>query len=174
MRRFLLPFAILPFISSCVAPQAPAPAPPPPAPVIAPQPPAPVADRYAGDWSVDDLTPGDWQYSGGGQPAARFVQRNQPLLSLRCTGGVIAIERGGPLPSGASGLTLRTSYGERSLRAADGTARWLVPANDLLWDQIAYSRGRFLVEVSMMAPLILPTRAEVSRLIEDCRGPARS
>jgi hypothetical protein len=35
---------------------------------------------------------------------------------------------------------------------------------------MALSKGRFAVEVDGEAPLYLPSYAEVSRVIEDCRG----
>ena len=43
-------------------------------------------------------------------------------------------------------------------------------AADPLWDQIIYSRGRFLIEGTRQSPIIVPARAEVARVIEDCRG----
>ena len=44
-----------------------------------------------------------------------------------------------------------------------------LPANDPLLDAMAFSRGRFMVETGGMAPFYLPSWAEVSRVIEDCR-----
>jgi hypothetical protein len=43
-------------------------------------------------------------------------------------------------------------------------------ANDAVLDQIAYSRGRFAVEVQGLAPLIVPAWGEVGRVVEDCRA----
>jgi len=37
-------------------------------------------------------------------------------------------------------------------------------------DQIAYSRGRFAIEIAGLEPLIVPAWPEVGRVIEDCRG----
>lgn len=43
-------------------------------------------------------------------------------------------------------------------------------ANDVVLDQIAYSRGRFALEAAGLPMLILPPWAEVARVIEDCRA----
>jgi hypothetical protein len=43
-------------------------------------------------------------------------------------------------------------------------------ATDPGFNWIAYSRGRISVEARGAARLILPVWAEVSRVIEDCRG----
>jgi len=40
---------------------------------------------------------------------------------------------------------------------------------DSLLDAIALSRGRFAVEAAALPTLYLPSWAEVSRVIEDCR-----
>jgi hypothetical protein len=45
-----------------------------------------------------------------------------------------------------------------------------VSAYDPLLDAIALSKGRFAVEVEGETTLYLPTWAEVSRLVEDCRS----
>lgn len=42
-------------------------------------------------------------------------------------------------------------------------------ANDALLDSMAFSRGRFAVEVNGLPTLYLPAWAEVGRVIEDCR-----
>jgi hypothetical protein len=68
-------------------------------------------------------------------------------------------------------VTIRTSYGARTLPAnaqADGLAATL-SASDPLLDQIAFSRGRFTVEVAGQPQLVLPAWPEVARVVEDCR-----
>jgi hypothetical protein len=45
---------------------------------------------------------------------------------------------------------------------------WIAPRDPLL-DAMAFSRGRFRVEVAKLPPLYLPSWPEVSRVIEDCR-----
>ena len=45
-----------------------------------------------------------------------------------------------------------------------------LPPADPLLDQIAFSRGRFLVQAEGGPSLILPAWPEPARVIEDCRG----
>jgi hypothetical protein len=44
-----------------------------------------------------------------------------------------------------------------------------IPARDPLLDAMAFSKGRFAVEVTGGAPLYVPAYPEVTRVIEDCR-----
>jgi len=44
-----------------------------------------------------------------------------------------------------------------------------LPARDALLDAMAFSRGRFSVEVNGLPTLYLPAWAEVGRVLEDCR-----
>ncbi|BAV64939.1 hypothetical protein [Sphingobium cloacae] len=166
------PFLVL--LASCVAPpqQPPAPAPaPPPAP--APEPaPAPAAM----EWHDRPVTPGNWTYrpETGGTLAAYGAGGAAPFLSIRCDTASrrISVAR----PGAAQGtMTIRTSYGAMAWPAQPSTT--VTPqtvairaASDPALDQIAYSRGKFAVEVAGQPPLILPNWAEVSRVIEDCRG----
>ncbi|MGZ8284559.1 MAG: hypothetical protein ACXW27_12795 [Allosphingosinicella sp.] len=145
-------------LSACASKPAPAPALEPPVrqappPAVAPPP----AETGAGDWRDQPLTPGDWSYdSSAGE--ARYGD-----FSLRCDGArrQVILSR-----AGASGsLRLRTTYGERTLRA--GAA---LPAADPFLDELAFSRGRFTVEAPGMAMLVLPAWPEPARVVEDCRG----
>jgi hypothetical protein len=152
--------------AACVprtAPPAPQPAPP-PQPVLLPAPPAPPPPAPVA-WEDAPLAAGDWSYAGAGPaPQASFGAPGAMLLTLRCAaGGRIGIVRGaetGP-------VTIVTSFGERILPAAGAEGRDL-PASDPLFDQIAFSRGRFLVR-SAGGDLVLPSWPEPARLIEDCR-----
>ena len=42
--------------------------------------------------------------------------------------------------------------------------------NDAILDAMAFSRGRILVDAEGQQPVILPTWAEITRIVEDCRG----
>ena len=53
--------------------------------------------------------------------------------------------------------------------AAGSPRRASVPARDPLLDAMAFSRGRFAVEVSGGPTLVVPAYPEVTRVIEDCR-----
>ena len=166
----------LPLLASCAAPSTPPSAAPPP-PVTRPAPvapaptPAPVADRYAGDWLVDELTPGEWRIDS--QTAIFSGNRGRTLALIGCRSGRISIIRAGPGYAPRGVLRIRTSAGERELPVegaelqAFGTS---LPAADPLFDQILYSRGRFVIEATGQAPLVLPTEPEVQRVVEDCRG----
>ena len=177
MKRIAILTVTMLAMASCVGPRQPAPAPT-PAPTPAPRPtpaPTPVpAERYSGDWSVDPLTPaGDWQYQrNGGGSAAIFTDGRNQLLDIACNGGQISMTRNAPSASANGELRVRTSFGERRLQTqSNGAAyRAILPARDQLWDQIAFSRGRFLVEATGQAPMIVPARPEIGRVIEDCRG----
>jgi len=161
-------------LASCVAPpqQQPAPPPPPPQPAPAPEPAPPPASM---EWHDRPVAAGNWSYrpDGGGTVALYGVAGAAPLLTVRCD---IATKRVSfTRPGAAQGaMTIRTSYGAMawpataSAGAAPQTAATRA-ASDPALDQIAYSRGKFAVEVAGLPSLILPNWAEISRVIEDCR-----
>ena len=143
--------------------------PPPPRPVPPPAPPAPPPAPPPVAWQDGPLAPGDWSYDGADAgPQARFGAPGPTLLTLRCAaGGQIAIVRAG---AGAGPITIATSFGERMLPATGDGAQAALPASDPLFDEIAFSRGRFLVRAAGAADLVLPSWPEPARLIEDCRA----
>jgi hypothetical protein len=157
--------------SSCtrVIPPAPAPAAP-----SAPRPavtPAPAPMKL--NWKDAELTPGGWTYQiEGNRSAARF---GADQLVLRCNreAGEITLSRlgsaEGPVP-----ITILTSSTARTLNAdpIPGTTPVLtlsLKARDSLLDALAFSRGRFAVEVAGLPTLIMPSWSEVSKVVEDCR-----
>lgn len=176
-------------LSNCVGAPAPSPAPipassaTPPAVSVAPTPaPEPTAEGWR-DWPV---AAGDWSYQATpGGSIASFGQTGQaPLLSFRCdrTARQIMVERQTALPPAQIGgqMTVHTSFGVtqwpvtagRSSMAAPATARAAAvrASGDAVFDQIAFSRGRFAIEVPGAYPLAVPAWPEVARIIEDCRG----
>jgi len=144
-----LSFAILPLLASCVAPPAPTPAPRPVPAAPAPRPrPAPVPTAPAADWSVADLTPGEWHYSRDANSAtAQFAVGNGgALAAIRCASGQITIARSGIIPADIGALiTIRTSAASRQLpihtNYTDGWLTATLNARDPLFDQIIYSRA---------------------------------
>ncbi|WP_241241765.1 hypothetical protein [Sphingobium algorifonticola] len=121
------------------------------------------------------MTSGAWRYAqNGADSEAAFGQAAAaPLVTVRCERGARRILIVMPGAPAAAQVTVRTSFGAASWPmqplspgGAFGTIR---PASDPVLDQIAFSRGRFMVQVSGMAPLVLPPWAEVTRVIEDCR-----
>lgn len=158
-------------VTACV-PRAPAPAPaPPPPPPPAPAPPAPPpapSPPPPADWRDAPLSTGDWSYRGHG--VATYGTDSQPVLAMRCdSAGRISLARVG---TAGRSITIRTTFGERSLPATVQGSETVatLAASDGLLDQIAFSRGRFLVQTDGAAPLIAPAWAEAARVIEDCRG----
>jgi hypothetical protein len=139
---------------------------PTPAPTVAP---APVVT----DWMDAPQTPGDWRYAGG---VAQFGESaSEPRFSMRCEAAsrTVVLSRAGQ-PSGTPRMTIRTEALTRTLAAAAKTASQPVvearlAASDRLLDAMALSKGRFAVEVPGTPTLYIPSWAEVTRVIEDCR-----
>jgi hypothetical protein len=126
------------------------------------------------------LTPGDWRYEK--QPTSSIAQYGAPagprVAILRCdfVTRQITLSISG---SGATGtpvpVSIRTTSGVLAWSGVGNAAnnQFVVitrPATDPGFNWIAYSRGRISVEARGTARLILPVWAEVSRVIEDCRG----
>lgn len=175
MRLVLLSVAVAPLVllPSCVGAPEQAPRQP-PAPVARPAPaPAPAPRPAPLEWSDRPTTPGNWSYAAdaAGSAATFTGSASRALLTLRCdtSSRGISVTRAG---ASQSAMTVRTSYGAVSWPATASTtgATATRAANDATLDQIAYSRGRFAVEVAGQDMLILPSWAEVGRVIEDCRS----
>lgn len=178
---FLFAGLAVPLLASCAAAPRPVAAPsasPPlwhPAPVAAPP---PVTDRFAGDWSIADLSAGEWylRREARGTSAVFSTQGSDIVIALRCDDRSLVISRAVSSAIRDDGtLTIHTSFADRTLsaRVTSGAHPMLVaivPASDTLFDQMIYSRGRFLVEATREPPLIVPTRPEIARVVEDCRG----
>lgn len=171
MRRLLVAASLTAMLASCAPrPAPPAPVPPPqrqPTPRPEPAPPPPPAD-----WTVAPLSAGDWSYRGeGSASSAAFGPAGAPGFAVRCEPSrQISLARIGA--SAGSVLTIRTTYGARSLPAARQQAALVasLPVSDPLLDQMAFSRGRFALEVAGTPVLIVPAWPELARVIEDCRG----
>lgn len=161
-----------------VPPPVPVPAPGPVAAPPAPPPPPPLAASSFKDWRDTPQTQGDWSFEPRPQGGvARFVQPAGTLLALTCNRAArtVTLSRTGiadaPLP-----MTVLTSSETRPLSAnpASGaplpTLDVILPARDSLLDAMAFSRGRFVVEVNGLPTLALPAWAEIGRVIEDCRS----
>lgn len=97
------------------------------------------------------------------------------LFSMRCerVSGTVLLARAGTL-AGPTTMTIKTETQDRKLTARPnpGTPPMIetsLVARDGLLDAMALSKGRFAVEVSGLPSLYLPSWAEVTRVIEDCR-----
>jgi hypothetical protein len=98
---------------------------------------------------------------------------------MRCdrAAGVVEIARAGSAAA-ALPMVIRTETLDRSVDAVPAplsvsgaqpaiVAR--VPARDPLLDAMAFSRGRFAIEIGGLPTLYVPSWPEVTRVIEDCR-----
>lgn len=163
-------------LAACVPAPEPTPAPEPsptptptPTPTVAAPAPVPSFDH----WLDAPQTPGDWSYAAG---TARFgVPGSDAPLTLRCdrAAGAVEVVRAGSAAA-ASPMIIRTETMERAVDAVPGSAAGpsvvaRIPARDPLLDAMAFSRGRFAVEVSGLPALYVPAYPEVTRVIEDCR-----
>jgi hypothetical protein len=163
----------LALLAACV-PQPSSPPPPPPAPAPVPPPIAP-APR-ATDWRDLPLSRGAWAYrSDASGSEAMFGPSARPSFALRCDRArrEIALMRDG-LTSG-NVMTIRTSSGARNFPLSVRTeptpiVTATVSPSDRFLDSMAFSRGRFTVEVPGTARLVIPAWPEPARVIEDCRG----
>lgn len=161
-------------IAGCVpAPRAPAPQPPAPPPAAPPAlPPAPPRA-----WQDLPLSPGTWRYEAASTgPQAVFGPVNGgPSFVVRCdqAARLVILARIGGASGGSAGggaMTIRTSFGARSLPGSAPDVSASLPAQDSFLDSMVFSRGRFTVEVSGAPMLVIPAWPEPARVIEDCRG----
>lgn len=168
--------------ASCAAP-APEPTPAPPAQAQRPAPtPAPTSQSapapVSTSWMDAPQTPGDWFYrTDGAATRALFgAPGTDARFALTCLldSRRLTLARAGSA-TGPTTMTVRTETVTRAVSALPDSSD--VPsvlatlaANDPLLDAMAFSKGRFAIEVPGQSPLYLPAWAEVTRVIEDCRG----
>lgn len=160
-------------LSACATPTVVPPAAPPPAPRPAPAPPVPRPQPQAfKDWRDAPQTVGDWRYEGS---VARFGPGNATLFALACDrpAATMRLIRTGTSTVSLP-MTVVTTSDTRPLSAdpaPQGQPQLIATlgARDPLLNSMAFSRGRFAVEVNGLPTLYLPAWAEVGRVIEDCR-----
>jgi hypothetical protein len=119
-------------------------------------------------------TPGEWRYAprGAGSEAGFWSPAGTPLARLRCMADTRTVVLALPVTGARAPLvTIRTETATRTLAAAPADREMTVSlaASDPLLDAMALSRGRFALESEGLPPLSLPSWAEVTRVIEDCR-----
>lgn len=154
-------------LTACVpraAPPAPAPTPV-PRPVPLPPPPP------AADWETGPLSPGGWAYRPSPSTPLATFQSGALGFTIRCEQGrALWLAVTG---SQADALVIRTSFGMRRLPAERVRLNEMIaplPTADSLLEQMAFSRGRFQLEVEGGPSLVVPAWPELARVIEDCRG----
>ena len=154
--------------------------PPPPAPKTVSGPPraaamapAPALTGDVNDWP---LTPGDWTYSrdSRGSVGQFGASGRRAMLSLRCDMQTRRVTLLREASAPAQHMVIRTSSMTKQLPAqlTGGTLAYVaaeIMSNDPILDAMAFSRGRILVEAEGQQPVILPSWAEIARIVEDCR-----
>lgn len=126
------------------------------------------------------LTPGAWRYQDYGDGRGKRSLFSDPdgeyLFSLGCVtepnGPEILIVRIGRPQKRDLTMAIRAETSQRTLQAKQASPSIIavaVTASDPLLDAMALSKGHFAVETEGEPTLILPSWAEVSRVIEDCR-----
>lgn len=127
------------------------------------------------DWMDAPATPGTWRYGtqGSDTEAGFWSPTNAPMVRLVCITATRNLALSLPQSGAARPLvTIRTETATRTVEARPGDRDMIIPLypQDPLLDAMALSKGRFAVETDGQSPLYLPAWAEVSRVIEDCRG----
>lgn len=125
----------------------------------------PALVQPAPDWRVVPVAIGSWSWRplpGGSE--AIFQDYRGPQLVLRCSlaSRTVTLARTGSI--GGAPLVVRTTSMERTVPAFAPLS-----ARDPLLDAIAFSRGRFSVEVADAPRLVVPAWPEAARSVEDCR-----
>lgn len=178
--RIRLSFVLLTLLAGCVSTPAPPPAPPPrqtpPPPPPPPPSPAPVP---RGDWQDWPASRGAWVYrqDSRGSIALFGTPDTGAQLMIRCdtTARGLYLSRAGAVAAGSAPMTIRTSAQTSShiVRNTGGQPPYvaldLTPRDPLL-DRMAFSRGRFVLEVAGLPTLVVPAWPELTRVVEDCRG----
>ena len=122
-------------------------------------------------------TPGDWTYlpSAGGGAALFAPVGGGPGLTLRCNRNArtVSILRAG-MAKDALPMRIVTEAMERIVDGLPSAAQppaveATLNARDPMLDAIAFSKGRFMVEVQGLRTLYVPSWPEVTRVVEDCR-----
>ena len=170
--RHLALVAIL-ALSACVSP------PPSPAPKIVSAPP-PLGEpppRLTGDWNDWPFTPGNWTYRRDGRSSvAQFgMPGRNATVNFRCDAENRRVTLSREALAPGSRMVIRTSSLTKTLAAtaSDANPAYLgadIASTDPILDAMAFSRGRVVVETEGPQPVILPSWAEITRIVEDCRG----
>jgi FtsP/CotA-like multicopper oxidase with cupredoxin domain len=128
------------------------------------------------DYSTATPADGNWTYAPltGGSQATFANTAAQPQLTVTCARASRQVTIAKAATGAAPFLVVWTSTQSRNLPAsynpATGLLSAFVSATDPTLDAIAFSRGRAAFGASGQATLIVPTWAEVARVIEDCRA----
>lgn len=171
--RRILTICLIVTLAACgrvVPPSAPppvsTPSPRPSAAPVLPPPPAVAWDREA-------ATPGTWLHRIAGEDSiADFTGPDgRPVAQLICTGDKSVEVAVMGRAMAAQAMTIRTRTVQRTVTAAamEGSVYTRLTPQDPLLAAMAYSRGRFALEVPGLPALYLPAWPEVTRVVDDCQ-----
>jgi hypothetical protein len=132
--------------------------------------------RLTGDWNDWPFTPGIWTYRSDGRTSvAEFgAPGRNATINFRCDAQNRRVTLSREASAPGARMVIRTSSMTKTVAAtpSDATPFYLgadIATTDPILDAMAFSRGRVLVEMEGQQPVILPTWAEIGRIVEDCR-----
>ena len=172
--------ALAVMLGACSTPEpAPSSTAQPPKPVTRPVMVTPPPSQPQGQWTDWQITPGDWVYRQDerGSIALFGTPGDDATIVIRCDQArrQIYLSRKGQISANGGNMTLRASSGLKSFPVG-GTgnppyyAAVEVAPDEYMLDRIAFSRGRFAVEVTGMPSIAIPIWPEFKRVVEDCRS----
>lgn len=163
-------------LAACAAP----PPPPVPQPVPAPKPAvAPPAQPQptTAEWIDWPLAAGDWVYRRDerGSIGLFGASGQNAKVTLRCDTQRRRIYLGREGTGTGGKMVVRSSSSMKEFVASPtgATPAYLaseIMPNDPILDAMAFSRGRIAIEVTGQQPIAIPSWAEITRIVEDCRA----
>jgi hypothetical protein len=165
----LAPLAVL---GACVS----APPQPEPQQVVRPAPPPPLpAAAPVANWTERALTPGTWMWRTDPRGAVALYGPvgTDAALVVRCDRAAQRFYVSRPATAGSQ-MTLRATTGAkayvaRPTGATPGYVAAELTTRDPQLDALAFSRGRFMIQLDGAADVIVPAWPELARVIEECR-----
>ena len=179
LRAALLLGSVAAALAGCAPRREPPPPPPPPSPIVRPVPPPVVTPPPPpqANWQDLPLSPGRWFYRNEGQNSVASFGPAESAASftVRCDRARRQVDLARQGTTSGNTMTVRTSYSARSLPLSIRTeplnaVYTTLPASDRFLDGMAFSRGRFTVEVPGTPMLVIPAWPEAARVVEDCRS----
>jgi hypothetical protein len=141
----------------------------------APAPPPLAAPAPAANWTERALTPGTWAWRTDPRGAIALYGPvgTDAALVVRCDRTAQRIYVSRPA-AGGSQMVLRATtsakaYGARPTGSTPGYVAAELNTRDPQLDALAFSRGRFMIQLDGAADVIVPAWPELARVIEECR-----
>ncbi len=131
-------------------------------------------------WEDSPASPGEWVYRQDkrGSIALFGPTGADALFAVRCDAEAkrVYLTHTGQFAAGESGkMTIRTTSALKTFAAANtgGTPPLVaaeLAAGEPHLDMMAYSRGKFVVQIKGTPDLVVPSWPEIARVVEDCRA----